>query len=177
MECVSLPNGAQRTMCVASVRTAASMVCRPAGGQPLQVRSGANAWLAGWLAGCYPQSGRQPLPEVDEVTYLGMEVQCAARSFRACAGHRLGRMKEAQAAIRGRLKDLHTPHDPNIATGLFASITAAAGSCGCEIWAISFLHAWHLKADGCALHAHHATVYKRCLGLPLLAPGRVLAAC
>ena len=73
---------------------------------------------------------------VDEVTYLGVEVHGAARSFRACADHRLGRMQAAQAG--GRLKDLrvgimHTSHDPNIVTGLFASITAAAGSYACEV--------------------------------------------
>ena len=46
------------------------------------------------------------------------------------------------------------------------AITAAAGSYGCEIRATSFLLAWHLKADGCVMHAHLPSVYKRCLGLP-----------
>ena len=94
----------------------------------MMVFGAANAWagLWGWSIPAAEQGGRQPLPEVDEVTYLGLEVHGADRSFWACTGHRLCRMVAAQAAIRGRLKDLHTPPDPNIVAGLFASVTAAA---------------------------------------------------
>ena len=65
------------------------------------------------------QGGRQALPAVvDEVTYLGLGGARCCQQVLPCVRHRLGRMKAAQAAIRGRLKDLHTPPDLNIFTGL-----------------------------------------------------------
>ena len=166
--CSSSPEGLQGLIdCFCAYCAEHGLVVNPSK-CAVMVFGAANAWAGrrAWSIPAAEHGDRRPLPVVDEVTYLGLEVHGAARSFRACADHRLGRMKATQAAIRGRLKDLRAPHDPSIVAGLFASITAAAGSYACEIWATSFLHAWHLKSDECALHALQATVYKRCLGLP-----------
>ena len=64
------------------------------------------------------------------------------------------------------MKELRIPYDPDIVAGLFASITAAAGSYASEIWATPFLHRWHLKARECAPQGYQAAIYKMCLGVP-----------
>ena len=61
---------------------------------------------------------------------------------------------------------MHTPPNLNIVAGLLASIAAATGCHGCEIWAALFLHACQLKACECALHGPQAAVYDPGLGLP-----------
>jgi hypothetical protein len=40
---------------------------------------------------------------------------------------RLSRMVAAQSGVNCRLKELRIPFDPNVVTGLFDAITAAAG--------------------------------------------------
>jgi hypothetical protein len=47
---------------------------------------------------------------------------------------------------------------------LFDTITAAAGSYGCEVWSTPFLAGWHLR--DCTLQRFQATVYKQALKLP-----------
>ena len=47
---------------------------------------------------------------------------------------------------------------------LFDTITAAAGSYGCEVWSTPFLTGWHLR--DCTLQRFQATVYKQALKLP-----------
>jgi hypothetical protein len=46
----------------------------------------------------------------------------------------------------------------------FDTITAAAGSYGCEVWSTPFLAGWHLR--DCTLQRFQATVYKQALKLP-----------
>ena len=60
-----------------------------------------------------------------------------------------------------------------IVVGLYHWL-AAVGSYACEVWAPSFTNAWHVEADECALHAHQATGYKRCLRPPR-GPANLLA--
>ena len=127
-----------------------------------------NAWpnKRSWTLPSVGGGSRQPLAVVSQFKYLGLEVRGAARSFKACAAHRHGSMRAAQSAVHRRMKELRIPCDPDIVTGLFASITAAAGSYACEVWATPFLHKWHLKARECALHGYQAAIYKMCLGVP-----------
>ncbi len=47
---------------------------------------------------------------------------------------------------------------------LFDSITAGAGSYGCEIWSTPFLAGWHLR--DCTLQRYQAAVYKQALKVP-----------
>jgi hypothetical protein len=73
-------------------------------------------------------------------------------------------MVAAQSGVNCRLEELCIPLDPNVVTSLFDTITAAAGSYGCEVW--SNLGEWHLKARLCKLQSYQATVYKHNLGVP-----------
>jgi hypothetical protein len=75
-------------------------------------------------------------------------------------------MVAAQSGVNRRLKELRIPFDPSVVAGLFASITAAAGSYGCEVWSKHLLGAWHLHADQCKLQSYQAAVYKHSLGVP-----------
>ncbi len=47
---------------------------------------------------------------------------------------------------------------------IFDTITAGAGSYGCEIWSTSFLAGWHLR--DCTLQRFQAAVYKQALKVP-----------
>jgi hypothetical protein len=65
-------------------------------------------------------------------------------------------MVAAQSGVNRRLKELHIPFDPNVVTGLFDPITAAAGLYGCEVWSTRFLSEWHLEARLCRLQSYQA---------------------
>ena len=56
--------------------------------------------------------------------------------------HRLSRMIAAQSAVNRRLKELHVGYDPQLVAGLFDTVTAAAGSYGCEVWSTPLLGSW-----------------------------------
>jgi hypothetical protein len=101
----------------------------------------------------------------DKFKYLGVELH-GSKDIRAAVGHRLSRMVAAQSGVNRRLKELRIPFDPNVVTGLFDAITAAAGSYGCEVWSTRFLGEWHLGARLCRLQSYQATVYKHSLGVP-----------
>ena len=76
------------------------------------------------------------------------------------------RMVAAQLGVNRRLKELRIPVNPSVVAGMFAAITAAAGSYGCEVWSTHLLGAWHLHADQCKLQSYQAAVYKQSLGVP-----------
>jgi hypothetical protein len=79
--------------------------------------------------------------------------------------HRLSCMIAAHSAVSRRLNDMQCPKDPVLMADLFDTITAAASSCGCEVWSTPFLAGWHPR--NCTLSQRfQATVYKQALKLP-----------
>ncbi len=78
--------------------------------------------------------------------------------------HRLSCMIAAHSAVSRRLNEMQCPKDPVLMADLFDTITAAAGSYGCEVWSTSFLAGWHLR--DCTLQRFQATVYKQAVKLP-----------
>jgi hypothetical protein len=69
----------------------------------------------------------------DKFKYVvGVELH-GSKDIRAAVGHRLGRVGAAQSGVNRRLKELRITFDPNVVTGLFDAIRAAAGSYVCEI--------------------------------------------
>jgi hypothetical protein len=58
------------------------------------------------------------------------------------------------------------PQDPCVESGMFASVTAAAGSYGCEVWSTHFQGGWCLLDRPGKLQSYQATVYKQSLGCP-----------
>jgi hypothetical protein len=60
---------------------------------------------------------------------------------------------------------MQCPKDPVLVADLFDTITAAAGSYGCEVWSTPFLAGWHLR-DCTLSQRFQATVYKQALKLP-----------
>jgi hypothetical protein len=83
------------------------------------------------------------LAVADKFKYLGVELH-RSKDIRAAVGLRLSQMVAAQSGVNRRLNELRIPFDPNVLTGLFDAITAAAGSYGCEVWSTRFLGEWHL---------------------------------
>jgi hypothetical protein len=75
-------------------------------------------------------------------------------------------MVAAQSGVNRRLKELRILFDPNLVTGMFDAITAAAGLHGCKVWSTRFLGEWHLEACLCRLQSYQDTVYKHSLGVP-----------
>jgi hypothetical protein len=73
-------------------------------------------------------------------------------------------MVAAQSAINRRLHELGVPRDPGLMADMFETITAAAGSYGCEIWSTPWLASWHLR--DCTLQRYQAAVYKHALKVP-----------
>ena len=73
-------------------------------------------------------------------------------------------MIAAHSAVSRRLNDMQCPKDPVLVADLFDTITAAAGSYGCEVWSTPFLAGWHLR--DCTLQRFQAAVYKQALKLP-----------
>jgi hypothetical protein len=77
-------------------------------------------------------------------------------------------MIAAHSAVSRRLNDMNDmqcPKDPVLVADLFATITAAAGSYGCEVWSTPVLAGWHLR--DCTLQRFQAAVvYKQALKLP-----------
>jgi hypothetical protein len=67
-----------------------------------------------------------------------------ASTARVQAGVCLSCMIAAHSAVSRRLNDMQCPKDPVLVADLFDTITAAAGSYGCEIWSTPFLAGWHL---------------------------------
>jgi hypothetical protein len=59
---------------------------------------------------------------------------------------------------------MQCPKDPVLVADMFDTITAGAGSYGCEIWSTPFLAGWHLR--DCTLQRFQATVYKQALKVP-----------
>jgi len=106
--------------------------------------------------------GDQELPRSETFKYLGVELH-GTRSISVALQHRLACMVRAHSSVCRRLHALHTPRDPELIAGLFDSITAAAGSYGCEIWSTPFLGKWHLRS--CTLQRYQAAVYKQALGV------------
>jgi hypothetical protein len=76
------------------------------------------------------------------VPWLGVVLD-GSMDIRAALGHGLSWMAAAQSWVDRCLKKLRIPFDPNVVTGLFDAITAAAGSYGCEVWLTCFLDEWH----------------------------------
>jgi hypothetical protein len=105
---------------------------------------------------------QRPLARVQKFKYLGVELH-GSKSIKAAVDHRLSRMVAAQSSINRRLREMHVSRDPQLVGDLFETITAAAGSYGCEIWSTPFLDDWHLHT--CKLQHYQATVYKYSLGL------------
>ncbi len=73
-------------------------------------------------------------------------------------------MIAAHSAVSRRLNDMQCTKDPVLMADLFDTITAAAGSYGCEVWSTPFLSGWHLR--DCTLQRFQATMYKQALKLP-----------
>ena len=107
--------------------------------------------------------GSHPLPRSQKFKYLGIELH-ATGGIKAAIQQRLSCMFAAQSTVNRRLRELHMPRDPALMADLFESITATAGSYGCEIWSTPFLNDWHLR--DCPLQRYQASVYKHTLGVP-----------
>ena len=106
---------------------------------------------------------QQELARVTKFKYLGVELHGSKR-IKAVVEHRLSRMVAAQSSVNRRLRQLHIAHDPQLVADMFAVITAASGSFGCEVWCTPFLYDWTVGT--CKLQRYQATVYKRALGVP-----------
>jgi hypothetical protein len=115
-----------------------------------------------WKGSSWEIKGRQ-LPRSQKFKYLGVELHGTA-GIKGCIPHRLSCMIAAQSAISRRLHELGVPKDPTLVADMFDSITGAAGSYGCEVWATPFLADWHLR--DCTLQRYQATVYKQALKVP-----------
>ncbi len=107
------------------------------------------------------------LPRSRKFKYnLGVELHDVTGT-KGSVEHRLSCMYcmiAAQSAVSRRLNDMQCPKDPVLVADLFNTITAAAGSYGCEVWSTPFLAGWHLR--GCTLQRFQAAVYKQALKLP-----------
>jgi hypothetical protein len=66
-------------------------------------------------------------------------------STKGAAEHRLTCMIAAHSAVSRRLNDMQCPKNPVLVADLFDTITAGAGSYGCEIWSTPFPAGWHLR--------------------------------
>jgi hypothetical protein len=75
--------------------------------------------------------------------YLGVELHDVTGT-KDSVEHRLSCMIAAHSAVSRRLNDMRCPKDPVLMADLFDTITAAAGSYGCEVWSTPFLAGWHL---------------------------------
>ena len=118
-----------------------------------------DSWSVEELSGV-----RRPLARVVKFKYLGVELH-GGSSILAVRDHRYTRMVAAQSTIYKRLSELHTGNDPQLIADLFDSVTAAAGSYGCEIWCTPLLSGWQ-AITACPLHRYQTLVYKRALGVP-----------
>jgi hypothetical protein len=103
------------------------------------------------------------LPRSRKFKYLGVELHDVI-GIKGSAEHRLSCMIAAHSAVSRRLNDMQCPKDPVLMADLFDTITAGAGSYGCEIWSTPFLTGWHLR--DCTLQRFQATVYKQALKVP-----------
>jgi hypothetical protein len=103
------------------------------------------------------------LPRSRKFKYLGVELHDVI-GIKGSAEHRLSCMIAAHSAVSRRLNDMQCPKDPVLMADLFDTITAGAGSYGCEIWSTPFLAGWHLR--DCTLQRFQATVYKQALKVP-----------
>ncbi len=132
-----------------------------------------------WL--CLPKSCRawtgfgdwkvkgKALPRSRKFKYLGVELHDVTGT-KGSVEHRLSCIScmiaahSAVSYVSRRLNDMQCPKDPVLVADLFDTITAAAGSYGCEVWSTPFLAGcWHLR--DCTLQRFQATVYKQTLKL------------
>jgi hypothetical protein len=130
------------------------------------VFGGAKAWSRkrDWTLQA-PGGGHTPLAVSEYFKYLGVKLH-GRKCIRAAARHRLSRMVAAQSGVSRRLKALRIPQAPCVVSGMFAAVTAVAGSYGCEVWSIHFQGGWCLLDRLCKLQSYQATVYKQSLGVP-----------
>jgi hypothetical protein len=103
------------------------------------------------------------LPRSRKFKYLGVELHDVTGT-KGAAEHRLTCMIAAHSAVSRRLNDMQCPKDPVLVADMFDTITAGAGSYGCEIWSTPFLAGWHLR--DCTLQRFQAAVYKQALKVP-----------
>jgi hypothetical protein len=92
--------------------------------------------------------------------YLGVELHDVTGT-KDSAEHRLSFMIAAHSAVSRRLKVMKFPKDPALVPDIFDTITAAAGSYGCEIWSTPFLAGWHLL--DCPLQRYQAALVRASL--------------
>ena len=101
------------------------------------------------------------LPRSRKFKYLGVELHdvTGTKGSVGSVEHRLSCMIAAHSAVSHRMQ---CPKDPVLVADLFDTITAAAGSYGCEVcWSTPFLAGWHLR--DCTLQRFQAAVYKQAL--------------
>jgi hypothetical protein len=133
--CSSTPKGLQSLIdCFCAYCTESGLMVNPTKCEVEVVCWTSRAW-SGRRSWTLPSAGasRTALAVADKFKYLGLELH-SSKDICAAAGHRLSQMVAAQSGVNRCLKELRIPFDPNVVTGLFDAITAAAGSYGCEVW-------------------------------------------
>ncbi len=88
------------------------------------------------------------LPRSRKFKYLGVELHDVTGT-KDSVEHRLSCMIAAHSAVSRRLNDMQCPKYPVLMADLFDTITAAAGSYGCEVWSTPFLAGWHYATALC----------------------------
>jgi hypothetical protein len=82
------------------------------------------------------------LPRSRKFKYLGVELHVDVTGTKGSMEHRLSCMIAAHSAVSRRLNDMQCPKDPVLVADLFDTITAAAGSYGCEVWSTPLFPGW-----------------------------------
>jgi hypothetical protein len=169
--CGSTPEGLQSLIdCFCAYCAESSLIVNPTKCELVVFCGTSQAW-SGRRSWTLPSAGasRTALAVADKFKYLGVELH-GSKDIRAAVGHSLSWMVAAQSGVNRRLKELRIPFDPNVVTGLFDAITAAAGSYGCEVRSTRFLGEWHLEDRLCRLQSYQATLTRTAWVCPVPLP-------